>query len=196
MFSAARRWRGYAVAAAIMALSGCDDSRQPPSNAQPVAEPANDRIVAAPTVDIATATSTAPQFTNLTSVLQTVGISSKLSAPGPYTLFAPTNDAFSKIPTAQRTSLMQEEQRPALTNMANYHIVPGRVTQADLLEQAQANGGVATLSTLQGGKISLKKGPDDQWQLTDSQGNHALITMPDQLHSNGVVHIIDTVLMP
>ncbi|HEY4585136.1 MAG TPA: fasciclin domain-containing protein, partial [Brevundimonas sp.] len=84
----------------------------------------------------------------------------------------------------------------ALTKVLTYHVVPGRLTAADLAAQAQANGGTATLTTVQGEKLTAKDAGGGKWELTDAKGGKAMITQADVAQSNGMVHIVDTVLMP
>jgi len=91
---------------------------------------------------------------------------------------------------------MQPAQKAALTKLLTYHVVPGRLTAADIAAQAQANGGTATLTTVQGEKLTVKDAGGGKWQITDAKGGTSTITQADVAQSNGVVHVVDTVLMP
>ncbi|WP_292042083.1 MULTISPECIES: fasciclin domain-containing protein [unclassified Brevundimonas] len=191
----------FAAAAAALTLAACNnnnaDAPATPAEPTPETAPLNPSTTnGAETSDIVAAASTSPEFTTLTSAIQSADLQGRLSGPGPFTVFAPTNAAFEKIPAATRTSLMQPAQKADLSKILTYHVVPGRLTAADLQAQAAANNGVATLSTVQGGKLTARDAGNGQWEVTDAKGNKAKITLADQTRSNGVVHVIDTVLMP
>ena len=188
-----------AMSAAALTLAACGNN-QNSENAAPTAEPATTTPAPAPsmapTEDIVTAASTAPDFTTLTAAIQSAGLAQRLSSPGPFTVFAPTNAAFDKIPAANRNALMEPAKKADLTKILTYHVVPGRLAAADLAAQAAANNGTATLTTVQGGKLTLRDAGGGKWEITDAKGGKATITMADQARTNGVVHVIDTVLMP
>jgi len=183
--------------AAALTLAACGDNTAAPSNAEPTVEtPMAMPEPAEPTQDIVAAASVAPDFTTLTSAVQSADLAQRLAGPGPFTVFAPTNAAFEKIPLADRTALMQPSGKAELTKVLTYHIVPGRLLAADIQAQAAANQGTASLTTIQGGKLTLKDAGNGQWEITDTKGNTSKITLADQLRTNGVVHVVDTVLMP
>ncbi|WP_312812146.1 fasciclin domain-containing protein [Brevundimonas sp.] len=188
-----------AMSAAALTLAACGNN-QNSENAAPTAEPATTTPAPAPsmapTEDIVTAASTTPDFTTLTAAIQSAGLAQRLSSPGPFTVFAPTNAAFDKIPAADRNALMEPAKKADLTKILTYHVVPGRLAAADLAAQAAANNGTATLTTVQGGKLTLRDAGGGKWEITDAKGGKATITMADQARTNGVVHVIDTVLMP
>lgn len=140
--------------------------------------------------------SRAANLTTLVSAIQAAGLAETLQGTGPFTVFAPDNAAFEKIPAATREGLMQPAQKAELTKLLTYHVVPGRLTAADLAAQAQANGGTATLTTVQGEKLMVKDAGGGRWQITDAKGGMSTITQADVAQSNGVVHVVDTVLMP
>jgi len=188
-----------AGAAAALTLAACGNNSST-QNSAPANEPATPAPAttpaAAPTQDIVAAASTAPDFTTLTSAIQSAGLQQRLSGTGPFTVFAPTNAAFDKIPAADRNALMQLAKKADLSKILTYHVVPGKLTAADLATQAAANGGVATLTTVQGGKLTLRDTGGGRWEVTDAKGGKAMITVADQARTNGVVHVVDTVLMP
>ena len=192
----------FVATAAALTLAACNnnDTQAPATPAEPTAETAPLDPAApnanAETGDIVAAASTSPEFTTLTSAIQAADLQDRLSGPGPFTVFAPTNAAFEQTPAATRTALLQPAQKGELTKILTYHVVPGRLTAADLQAQAAANNGVATLSTVQGEKLTARDAGNGQWELTDAKGGKAKITLADQTRSNGVVHVIDTVLMP
>ena len=149
-----------------------------------------------PTADIVTNASKASNLTTLVSAVQAAGLVETLQGPGPFTVFAPDNAAFEKIPAATRESLMAPAGKADLTKILTYHVVPGRLTAADIAAQATAGGGTATLMTVQGEELKVSAGPNGSWVITDAKGGKSTITQADVLQSNGVAHVIDTVLMP
>lgn len=132
----------------------------------------------------------------LVSLVTAAGLGETLSGAGPFTVFAPTNAAFEKIPAATRTSLQQPAQKQALSGILTYHVVPGRVTAADLTKQITDGGGSASLTTVNGAKLTARAGGPGGVTLTDAAGNTSNVTQADSPNSNGIVHVIDTVLMP
>ncbi len=118
-----------------------------------------------------------------------------LSGPGPFTVFAPTNAAFDAPPPGAVGSLLQPQNKAALTGVLTYHVVPGRLTAADLAVLAAANGGVATLTTVQGEPLQVML-RDGRVMVRDQTGRVATVTTGDVTQSNGVIHVGDTVLLP
>ena len=149
-----------------------------------------------PSATIVTNAAKASNLTTLVAAVQAAGLAETLSGPGPFTVFAPDNAAFEKIPAAAREALMTPAMKDDLTGILTYHVVPGRLTAADIAAQAQAGGGTATLTTVQGATLKVSAGPNNTWVITDSKGGTSTITQADVAQSNGVVHVIDTVLMP
>lgn len=138
----------------------------------------------------------ASNLTTLVSAVTAAGLAETLSGAGPFTVFAPDNAAFEKVPGATRTALMSPAGKADLTKILTYHVVPGRLTAADIASQAQAAGGAASLTTVQGETLKISAGPNNTWVITDSRGGTSTITQADVLQSNGVVHVVNTVLMP
>jgi uncharacterized surface protein with fasciclin (FAS1) repeats len=118
-----------------------------------------------------------------------------LSSAGPFTVFAPTNAAFGKLPAGTVENLTQPAQRETLSGILTYHVVSGRVTAADLVAQIQSGGGTATLTTVQGGTLTARL-QGSNVVLTDAAGGTSTVTATDVAASNGLIHVIDTVLMP
>ncbi|HEY4585354.1 MAG TPA: fasciclin domain-containing protein, partial [Brevundimonas sp.] len=151
---------------ALLALAACgqnDARKEPapieapaPSTAPATTEPMVGGVAMNPSDNLVANASKAPNLTTLVSALQAAGLTERLQGPGPFTVFAPDNAAFEKIPAATREGWMQPAQKAALTKVLTYHVVPGRLTAADLAAQAQANGGTATLTTVQGEKLTAK----------------------------------------
>ncbi|MBK1970668.1 fasciclin domain-containing protein, partial [Brevundimonas diminuta] len=167
-----------------------------PEAAPATTEPMVGGVAMNPSDNIVANAAKAPNLTTLVSAIQTAGLTERLQGAGPFTVFAPDNAAFEKIPAATREGWMQPAQKAALTKLLTYHVVPGRLTAADIAAQAQANGGTATLTTVQGEKLTVKDAGGGQWRITDAKGGTSTITQADVAQSNGVVHIVDTVLMP
>ena len=128
--------------------------------------------------------------------LQSAGLIDTLRGTGPYTVFAPSNAAFDAIPEDARRNLMAPEQRDRLIALLSYHIVPGTVTSADMVGAiGRGQGGRAELATVTGANLSLSR-EGEAIIVGDGANARARITQADQTQSNGVVHSIDTVLMP
>lgn len=133
--------------------------------------------------------------TTLVAAVQAAGLVETLSSPGPFTVFAPTNAAFGKLPAGTVETLTQPANRAALTKILTYHVVAGRITAAGLVSQINAGGGQATLATVQGGRLTASLS-GDHVVITDAAGGRSMVTIADVLQSNGVIHVVDTVLMP
>jgi len=139
--------------------------------------------------------SKAKNLTTLVTAVKAAGLVDTLASPGPFTVFAPTNAAFAKLPKGTVEKLVEPAMKAQLTGILTYHVVPGALTAADLKEQAMSMGGKAELKTVQGGTLTVStKG---KWVLiTDEAGNVARVEIADVMQKNGVVHVIDHVLMP
>jgi uncharacterized surface protein with fasciclin (FAS1) repeats len=137
----------------------------------------------------------APDFSTLVAAVQAAGLVETLSGKGPFTVFAPTNTAFGKLPAGTVETLVKPENKATLTSILTYHVVAGRVNAAQLLQQIRQGGGSATLTTVQGGKLTARV-VDGGVVLTDAKGGTSRVTATDLNGSNGVIHVIDTVVMP
>jgi len=133
--------------------------------------------------------------TTLVAAVKAAGLVDTLEGPGPFTVFAPTNEAFAKLPAGTVDTLLKPENKDALVKVLTYHVVAGKITAKDLKKQIKAGGGKAVLktvqgrwltATLQGGKIVL----------TDEKGGTSTVTIADVFQSNGVIHVVDSVLLP
>jgi uncharacterized surface protein with fasciclin (FAS1) repeats len=133
--------------------------------------------------------------TTLVAAVKAAGLVDTLSGPGPFTVFAPTNAAFAKLPAGTVESLVKPENKATLTSILTYHVVSGRLTAKDIAANAKAHGGVATLTTVQGETLTIRKS-GSAWVITDAKGGKSTITIADVMQSNGVIHVVDTVLMP
>ena len=118
-----------------------------------------------------------------------------MQSAGPFTVFAPTNEAFNKLPAGTVETLVKPENKATLTKILTYHVVAGRMTSADLMKAIKAGGGKATLKTVSGGTLTaMMKGKGIE--LKDEKGGISMVTIADVMQSNGVIHVINTVLMP
>jgi uncharacterized surface protein with fasciclin (FAS1) repeats len=133
--------------------------------------------------------------TTLVAAVKAAGLVDTLKGPGPFTVFAPTNEAFAKLPAGTVDTLVKPENKEMLTKILTYHVVPGTMTAKDIAAKAKANGGKAVLTTVQGEQLTAwQKG--GAWYLTDAKGGTSKITIANVMQSNGVIHVVDTVLMP
>ena len=136
-----------------------------------------------------------PIHTTLVAAVKAAGLVDTLNSPGPFTVFAPTNDAFAKLPAGTVDTLVQPENKATLTKILTYHVVAGRISSKDLAKMIKKGNGTATLTTVEGGKLTATMA-GGKIMLTDEKGGMATITTADVYQSNGVIHVIDTVLMP
>jgi uncharacterized surface protein with fasciclin (FAS1) repeats len=133
--------------------------------------------------------------TTLVAAVKAAGLVETLSSPGPFTVFAPTNKAFDKLPKGTVETLVKPESKATLTKILTYHVVSGKVSATDLMKMIKDGGGKAELKTVEGGTITaMVKGK--KVVLTDAKGGTATVTIADVNQSNGVIHVIDSVLMP
>ena len=139
--------------------------------------------------------SAASNLTTLVAAVKAAGLVETLSGAGPFTVFAPTNDAFAKLPAGTVDSLVKPAAKADLTKILTYHVVAGKMTAADLTAAIKAGGGKAELTTVQGAKLTATEA-GGTITLTDAKGGKSTVTQGDVTQSNGVVHVIDTVLMP
>lgn len=136
-----------------------------------------------------------PQASTLVSAVTAAGLGETLSGAGPFTVFAPSNDAFAKVDKATLDGLMKPESKDKLAGLLKYHVVSGNVKSADLAKLIADGNGTATVKTLNGG--SLKASMDgDKIVLTDAKGGKSTVTGADMVASNGTIHVVDTVVMP
>jgi len=138
---------------------------------------------------------TAPNLSTLVAAVTAAGLVETLSSPGPFTVFAPTNDAFAKLPAGTVDTLVKPENKETLTKILTYHVVAGKIAAADVLAAIEAGGGKATLTTVAGEALTAEI-DGGKVVLTDAKGGKSVVTQTDVFQSNGVVHVIDTVLMP
>ena len=133
--------------------------------------------------------------TTLVAAVKAAGLVETLSGKGPFTVFAPTNDAFGKLPAGTVDTLVKPESKATLTKILTYHVVPGKVTAADLVKMIKDGKGKATVKTVQGGTLTAEE-KGGKVVLVDAKGGMSTVTIADVMQSNGVIHVVDTVLMP
>jgi uncharacterized surface protein with fasciclin (FAS1) repeats len=134
--------------------------------------------------------------TTLVAAVKAAGLVDTLSGPGPFTVFAPTNEAFAKLPAGTVDNLLKPENKATLTKILTYHVVPGRMTAVNLMKAVKDGEGLAKLKTVAGEDLIVKQAGPGKLTITDAKGDVAMVTIPDVLQSNGVIHVIDTVLLP
>jgi uncharacterized surface protein with fasciclin (FAS1) repeats len=148
-----------------------------------------------PTRDIIDNAVNSKDHTTLVAAVRAAGLVETLKGPGPFTVFAPTNAAFSKLPAGTVDTLLMPANKGMLTGVLTYHVVPGRISAQQLMQAVRAGGGMTTLRTVQGATLTARMA-GNALTLTDAKGGVSRVTIADVNQSNGVIHVIDTVLMP
>ncbi|MEQ7872963.1 fasciclin domain-containing protein [Sphingomonas sp. ASV193] len=182
-----------AVAAMALAVAGCATNSM-----APMADGSVPMVGGAPmypTRTIVQNASSAPNLTTLVSAVKEAGLVDTLSGPGPFTVFAPTNDAFAMVPSATLNSLMMPANKAQLVKVLTYHVIPGRLSAADLMARINAGGGSTTITTVEGEPLTFTTA-NGMVMIRGMGGSMATVTMADVNQSNGVVHVIDHVLLP
>ena len=133
--------------------------------------------------------------TTLVAAVKAGGLVDTLSGKGPFTVFAPTNAAFAKLPAGTVDTLVKPENKDTLDRILTYHVVPGRITAQQIAAMAARHHGTATLKTVEGENLRLVKAGSG-WAVMDAKGGKARITIANVMQSNGIIHVVDTVLMP
>ncbi len=199
-------------AAATTALAACSGSVEADNQTQPVDEislqnempmetnTGSSTVMVGgaemfPDKNIVENASKSADHTTLVTAVKAAGLVDTLSGAGPFTVFAPTNAAFGKLPAGTVDTLVKPESKKALTGILTYHVVAGRMTAADLTKAIEQGGGTATLKTVAGGSLTATQS-GGTITLKDAKGGTSTVTQGDVMQSNGVVHVIDAVLMP
>ena len=175
-----------AVAAALAATTGL------------VAVPAladNHKAAAMAEANIVETAMSTGSHNTLVAAVKAAGLVETLSGPGPFTVFAPTDAAFAKLPAGTVETLVKPENKGTLTTILTYHAVAGKVTAGDLIKMITANGGKATITTVQGGTLTAML-DGGKVVITDAKGGKTTVTKADVMTSNGVVHVTDGVFLP
>ena len=186
------RRNGFVTGALCLALMGCVVACSMHETARAESKDASAGASEKDIVDTAVA---AGQFKTLATALGAAGLVDTLKGAGPFTVFAPTNNAFSMLPAGTVDTLLKPENKNTLAQVLTYHVVPGRVDAASLAQQIKAGGGKAMLKTASGGTLTASMRGNDVI-ITDVKGNAAVVTTADVYQSNGVIHVVDKVLLP
>jgi len=133
--------------------------------------------------------------TTLVAAVKAAGLVPTLEGAGPFTVLAPTNAAFSKLPAGTVQTLLKPENKGMLTGILTYHVISGRMSAADLAKKIEEGGGHYSVNTVAGGALSFSK-MGNGISVTDAKGGTAMVTIPDVNQSNGVIHVINAVLLP
>ena len=149
-----------------------------------------------PTKDIVDNAINSADHTTLVAAVKAAGLVDTLKGTGPFTVFAPTDEAFAKLPAGTVDTLLKPENKETLTKVLTYHVVAGKWSAADLKRKIKEGKGAAELTTVSGGKLWVMLHEGKHLMLKDEKGNMAYITIADVFQSNGVIHVIDTVVMP
>jgi uncharacterized surface protein with fasciclin (FAS1) repeats len=182
-----------------VALSACMGSMPSRATAETaMSMPDNPMVGGAPMYadkDIIDNAVNSADHTTLVAAVKAAGLVDTLKGPGPFTVFAPTNAAFAALPAGTVDTLLKPENKPTLTKILTYHVVPGRLDSTAIAARIRAGGGSATLTTVQGEPLKVWM-QGDNVVLTDAKGNTATVTTANVYQSNGVIHVVDKVLMP
>jgi uncharacterized surface protein with fasciclin (FAS1) repeats len=195
-----------ALCAATLAIgAGANAQDIPAQQGAPAAQPAPAAaakpnptvggVAMVETKTIAENTAAAPNLTTLVGAIKAADLTATLSGPGPFTVFAPTNDAFTRLPAGELATLMKPEYKATLAKILNYHVVPGALTYDQLKQQIAAGGGTAKLTTVEGSPLTVTQA-DGTLLLTDVNGNKSYVETPDVRQSNGIVHVVNGVVLP
>ncbi len=148
-----------------------------------------------PTKDIVDNAVNSKDHTTLVAAVKAAGLVETLKGAGPFTVFAPTNEAFDKLPQGTVANLLKPENKATLTKILTYHVVAGKVSAADLMAKIKAGNGKAELKTVSGGTLTAMANGKKIY-LVDEKGGKSWVTIADVFQKNGVIHVVNTVLMP
>ena len=148
-----------------------------------------------PTKNIVENAMNSKDHTTLVAAVKAAGLVETLQSAGPFTVFAPTNEAFNKLPEGTVNTLLMPENKGTLTSVLTYHVVPGKISSKDLAMMITKNNGSYMAKTVQGEDLTFTMAGNNIY-VSDMKGNKAKVTIADVNQSNGVIHVIDTVLMP
>src|ERR1700733_9043909 len=148
-----------------------------------------------PTKNIVENAVNSKDHTTLVAAVKAAGLVETLESAGPFTVFAPTNEAFKALPAGTVDNLVKPENKATLTKILTYHVVAGRISSHDLWDKVKAGGGKAELKTVEGGSLWVMA-QGKKLYLVDGKGGKSWITIADVNQSNGVIHVVNTVLMP
>ena len=148
-----------------------------------------------PTKNIVENAVNSKDHTTLVAAVKAAGLVDTLEGPGPFTVFAPTNEAFAKLPAGTVDTLLKPENKDQLVKILTYHVVAGKVSSKELVKLIKSGGGKAMLKTVAGGTLTASL-QGSKVVLTDEKGGKATVTIADVYQSNGIIHVVDAVLLP
>ena len=148
-----------------------------------------------PTKNIVENAVNSKDHTTLVAAVKAAGLVDTLEGPGPFTVFAPTNEAFAKLPAGTVDTLLKPENKDQLVKILTYHVVAGKVSSKELVKLIKSGGGKAMLKTVAGGTLTASL-QGSKVVLTDEKGGTATVTIADVYQSNGIIHVVDAVLLP
>ncbi len=180
--------------AATISLTACGEQAANTANGKSDTESAAGKEPAEPTNIVGVAENNA-ELSTLVMAMTVAELGGTLAEEGPFTVFAPTNDAFNKIDPAELSALLSPEKKEDLTSLLNYHVVSGEMTAADVTQAIADGGGTATLTTVEGTKLKASL-EGQKVVLEDAAGGKSTVTLVDVKATNGVIHAVDTVVMP
>lgn len=181
------------IAVSALALSACMTMESQPAAVDQVSYVGGAAMYPAKTI-VENAVNS-PDHTTLVAAVKAAGLVDTLSGPGPFTVFAPTDTAFARLPSGTVETLLRPENLAALQGVLTYHVVPGRMTAADLMAAIRAGGGQARLTTAQGAVLTARA-MNGKIVLTDAKGGTSEVTQANVLQSNGIIHVVDSVVLP
>lgn len=182
------------LAVAGLLFMSCDEKQKETKEVATVV-PVEVPVVAEITPNIVEVAAGNEAFTTLVAAVKAAGLVETLSSAGPFTVFAPTNDAFAKLPDGTVATLLLPENKDMLTAILTYHVVAGKFEAAAVVDAIKTNNGKFTVTTVQGGTIDLSL-VDGKVILTDAKGGMSTVVIADVAASNGVIHALDSVVMP
>jgi uncharacterized surface protein with fasciclin (FAS1) repeats len=148
-----------------------------------------------PSKDIIDNASQSADHTTLVAAVKTAGLVDTLKGKGPFTVFAPNNEAFNKLPAGTVDALLKPENKDTLTKILEYHVVPGKYDSKEIMKAVKAGNGMATFKTVSGGTLTAKM-DGNNLLLVDEKGGTSRVIIADVYQKNGVIHVVETVLMP
>jgi uncharacterized surface protein with fasciclin (FAS1) repeats len=186
------------IALAAVLMGGCSNPMmaQASSGASSMTDPMVGGAAMSPQQNIIQNAVNSKDHTTLVAAVKAAGLVDTLSGPGPFTVFAPTNEAFALLPAGTVTTLLKPENKAMLTKILTYHVVAGTMDSKALTAAIAAGGGKATLTTVEGEPLVAMMPSPGTITLTDAKGGVSTVTIADVYQSNGVIHVVDHVLLP
>ncbi len=189
------RMGAAALALALTASAGVALAQSSMSGSSTMSDPMVGGAAMYPSKNIVENAVNSKDHTTLVAAVKAAGLVQTLSGPGPFTVFAPTNEAFDKLPSGTVATLLKPENKATLVKILTYHVIAGRLDSKAIAAQIAAGGGKATLKTVEGEDLTATM-DGDKLVLTDAKGGKSTVTIANVYQSNGIIHVVDTVLMP